>query len=35
MVAERVFSSEHKFVWAALLLVWSALWLVLVASGSI
>ena len=35
MVAERVFSSEHKFVWAALLLVWSVLWLVLVAAGRI
>jgi competence protein ComEC len=35
MVAERVFSSEHKSLWAALLLVWSMLWLVLVAAGSI
>jgi competence protein ComEC len=35
IVAERVFSSEHKFLWAALLLGWSVLWLVLVAAGSI
>jgi competence protein ComEC len=35
IVAERVFSSEHRSMWAALLVVWSALWLVLVASGSI
>jgi competence protein ComEC len=35
IVAERVFSSEHKSLWAALLLVWSVLWLVLVAAGSI
>jgi competence protein ComEC len=35
IVAGRVFSSERKFLWAALLLLWSALWLVLVAAGSI
>ena len=35
IVAERVFSSEHKSLWAALLLVWSVLWLVLVAAGRI
>jgi competence protein ComEC len=35
IVAERVFSSEHMALWAALLLVWSVLWLVLVAAGSI
>jgi len=34
IVAERVFSSDHRSMWAALLLFWSALWLVLVA-GSI
>ena len=35
IVAERAFSSEHKSLWAALLLLWSALWLVLVSAGSI
>ena len=35
IVAGRVFSSEHKSLWAALLLLWSVLWLVLVAAGSI
>jgi len=35
IVAERIFSSEHKSLWAALLLFWSALWLVLVGAGSI
>jgi competence protein ComEC len=33
IVAERAFSSEHKSLWAALLLLWSALWLLLVAAG--
>jgi competence protein ComEC len=33
VVAERVFSSEHKSLWAALLLLWSALWLTLVSAG--
>ena len=33
IVAGRVFSSDHKAMWAALLLVWSVLWLVLVAAG--
>jgi competence protein ComEC len=33
--AERVFSSEHKSLWATLLLLWSALWLVLVSAGRI
>jgi competence protein ComEC len=33
IVAERAFSSEHKSLWAALLLLWSALWLVLVSAG--
>ena len=35
IVAERVFSSERKALWAAFLLFWSALWLVLVAAGRI
>ena len=35
IVAERVFSTGHKSLWAALLLLWSALWLVLVAAGHI
>ena len=34
-VAERAFSTEQKSLWAALLLLWSALWLVLVAAGRI
>ena len=35
IVAERAFCSEHKSVWPALLLLWSVLWLVLVAAGRI
>jgi competence protein ComEC len=35
IVAGRVFSSEHKSLLAALLLIWSALWLVLVGAGQI
>ena len=35
IVAERAFSSEHKSLWPALLLLWSVLWLVLVAAGRI
>lgn len=35
IVAGRVFSSEHRSLWAALLLIWSALWLVLVSAGRI
>jgi len=35
IVAERAFSSEHKSLWAGLLLLWSALWLVLVSAGRI
>ncbi len=35
IVAGRLFSSERKSLWAALLLIWSALWLVLVAAGRI
>jgi competence protein ComEC len=35
IIAERVFSSEHRSMWAALLLIWSAFWLVLVAAGQI
>jgi competence protein ComEC len=33
VVAERLFSSERKSLWAALLLLWSALWLILVSAG--
>src|SRR5215204_3381767 len=35
IVAGRVFSSDHRSLWAALLLVWFVLWLVLVAAGRI
>ncbi|HSK83009.1 MAG TPA: ComEC/Rec2 family competence protein [Rubrobacter sp.] len=35
IVAGRIFSSERKSLWATLLLMWSALWLVLVAAGRI
>jgi competence protein ComEC len=35
IVAGRVYSSERTSLWAALLLIWSALWLVLVAAGQI
>jgi competence protein ComEC len=35
IVAERAFTSERKSLWAALLLIWSALWLTLVSAGQI
>jgi competence protein ComEC len=35
IVAGHVFSSERRSLWAAFLLIWSALWLVLVAAGQI
>jgi competence protein ComEC len=35
IIAGHAFSGEHRSLWAALLLVWSALWLVLVAAGRI
>jgi competence protein ComEC len=35
IVAGRVFSDDHRSLWAALLLIWSALWMVLVAAGRI
>jgi competence protein ComEC len=35
IVAARVFSPDHKSLWASLLLLWSALWLLLVAAGRI
>ncbi|HJQ28639.1 MAG TPA: ComEC/Rec2 family competence protein [Rubrobacter sp.] len=35
IAAERVFSSEHRSLWAALLLLWVVLWLVLVGAGSV
>jgi competence protein ComEC len=34
IIAERSFSTEHRPLWAALLLLWTTIWLVLVASGS-
>jgi competence protein ComEC len=34
-VAARVFSRDRSSLWAALLLLWSALWLLLVAAGRI
>jgi competence protein ComEC len=35
MIAERIFSREHRPLWAALLLLWTVLWLVLVGAGSV
>jgi competence protein ComEC len=35
IVAGCAFSSERKSLWAALLLFWSALWLILIAAGRI
>ena len=35
IVAGRVFSHERRSLWAALILLWSVLWLVLVAAGRI
>jgi competence protein ComEC len=35
LVAGHAFTSEHTSLWAALLLLWSALWLVLVSAGRI
>lgn len=35
IVAERVFPKEHRPLWAALLLLWTVLWLVLVGAGSV
>jgi competence protein ComEC len=35
LIAGRAFSSERKSLWAVLLLLWSALWLILVAAGRI
>ena len=34
VLAERTFSTQHKPLWTALLLLWTTIWLVLVASGS-
>jgi competence protein ComEC len=34
IVAGRIFSEEYKPLWAVLLLLWTTIWLVLVASGS-
>ena len=35
IIAARAFSTEHGTLWAALLLLWTTIWLVLVASGSL
>jgi hypothetical protein len=35
VLAERAFRKETRPLWAALLLLWTALWLVLVGSGSL
>jgi competence protein ComEC len=35
IVADRLFSREHRPLWAALLLLWTAIWLVLVGAGSV
>ena len=34
LLAARTFSTQHKPLWTALLLLWTTIWLVLVASGS-
>jgi competence protein ComEC len=34
VLAERTFSTQHKPLWPALLLFWTTIWLVMVASGS-
>jgi competence protein ComEC len=34
VLAERAYSIQHKPLWPALLLLWTTIWLVLVASGS-
>ena len=34
ILAERAFANENRSLWAALLLLWTTMWLVLVASGS-
>jgi competence protein ComEC len=34
ILAERTFSTQKKTLWAALLLLWTTIWLVMVASGS-
>jgi competence protein ComEC len=35
IVAERIFSTEHRPLWAVLLLLWTVIWLVLVGAGSV
>jgi competence protein ComEC len=35
LIAARVFSKEHRSLWAALLLLWTVIWLVLVGAGSV
>ncbi len=35
IVAGRVFPKEHRPLWAALLLLWTVIWLVLVGAGSV
>ena len=34
ILAERAFSAQHGPLWPSLLLLWTTIWLVLVASGS-
>jgi len=34
ILAERTFSTQHRPLWTILLLLWTTIWLVLVASGS-
>ena len=34
ILAERTFSTQHKPLWTAFLLLWTTIWIVLVASGS-
>ena len=35
VVADKIFSEDRRFLWAALLLLWTVLWLVLVGAGSV
>ena len=35
IVAARAFATEHGSLWAALLLLWTTIWMVLVGAGSL
>jgi competence protein ComEC len=35
IIADRIFSNEHKPLWAALLLLWTTMWLVFVGAGNL